>query len=164
MNTITLTGDFSLYELQLSNPVVKIEEVRYNYASMLVVVNITLTGTNYKHNRDMLPVSFTDALTEQDIETMVEDALNGRLNTPPASNGYGIVIPAAFQWAFPIEIAGYRCELKDSNGTKYVEASYLMWKPFLDEFDKDLPGYKTSKSSLMPIFIYAKTNPEIITL
>jgi hypothetical protein len=43
-----------------------------------------------------------------------------------------------------------------------VEASYLDWKPFLDEFDK-IPNIKTKKM-FWPIFVYAKTNPEIIPL
>jgi len=164
MNTINLTGQFALNELNLVDPIITVEDVKYNYPSMNVTVNVTLRGDNYEHNRDLKSVPFTTALTESEIEDVVTDALNNRLNTPPAPNGYGIVIPSDYQWAFPIEIAGYTCELKDLNGTKYVDASYLTWKPFLDEFDKDLPGYKALKKSLLPIFTYAKTDPEIIVL
>jgi hypothetical protein len=162
MNNITLTGDFSLYELNLSNPVVTVEELRYNYQTNNLVVNITLTGSNYKHNRDLLPVHFESVLSNEEIEDLVIDALNGRINTPPASNGYGIVIPERFHWVFPIVVSGFTCELNDLNGVKYVEASYLTWQPFLDEFDKNPKS--ELKSTLYPIFTYAKTNPEIIPL
>lgn len=162
MNTITLTGEFSLYELNISDPVVTVEEVRYNYQTNNVVVNITMTGSNYKHNRDLLPVAWTSPLSQAEIEDLVTDALNGRINTPPVSNGYGIVIPEKFQWVFPIEISGFTCQLNDLNGTKYVEASYLTWQPFLDEFDK--AAKQELKNRLYPIFTYAKTNPEIIPL
>lgn len=82
--------------------------------------------------------------------------------TPPASNGYAIVIPQDFQWVFPVKIEGYTIPMFDFTGKKVVEASYLQWKQAFDAFDKTQNS--DYKNAMMKIFIYAKTNPEIIAL
>lgn len=82
--------------------------------------------------------------------------------TPPASNGFAIVIPTEFQWVFPVKIEGYTIPMFDFAGKKVVEASYLLWKKAFDAFDKTQNS--DFKNQLMKIFIYAKTNPEIIAL
>jgi hypothetical protein len=81
---------------------------------------------------------------------------------PPASNGFAIVIPQEFQWVFPVKIEGYTIPMFDFAGKKVVEASYLLWKKAFDAFDKTQNS--DFKNALMKIFIYAKTNPEIIAL
>ena len=83
--------------------------------------------------------------------------------TPPASNGYGIIIPEKFQWCFPITVDGYIVVLKtDSNDVKYCEASGLTWTGFINEMDKSKNA--NLKASLFPIWEYAIATTEILVL
>jgi hypothetical protein len=79
--------------------------------------------------------------------------------TPPASNGYGVVIPSEFHWAFPIRLNGFIVELKDKAGVKYCEVSGLSWTEFISEFDK--PQNNDYRLSVLPIWQYAMAQASI---
>lgn len=153
-----LTGTYTIEDLVIKDPEVTVESVNYIIPRKSVAITIRMVNS-YDFVRSF-ETPYDDFLTTEEINQLVLDALEKRLNTPPESNGFYIVIPVQFQWAFPIKIAGFECPVIDRDGKKVVEASYLTWQSFLDEFDK--PGYTDLKSALYPIFEYAKTNPEII--
>lgn len=158
---MNLIGSYTFQGISLKDPKITLLSVRYIYSSMTAIIEIQMKSEAYDYIRNLSQVPFQNAFTNEDIESLILQAFASELNAPPESNGYFIVIPDQMQWVFPITISGYTCPLIEVNSKKCVEASYLQWKSFLDEFDKEI--YLDYKQRLMPIFEYAKTNPEIIT-
>lgn len=97
-----------------------------------------------------------DAVTSK-YTTQTPISFEGRrLNTtPPTSNGKGLVIITRFQWVFPLKLNGFTVEMKDQNGTKYIEKSVLTWQNFLDEINADYND--DFKLMLDPLIQYLKT-------
>lgn len=165
METISLTGDFTLNELNVKDPIITLTQLKYNYDAMTVVISIRMKNSEntYLHERDLPPISFTELLTDSELEYYITEALNQRLKAAPASNGYAIVIPTNLQEFFPVKIEGYVIPMFEHNGQKVVEASYLNWKAAIDTFDKQV--HSDYKEALYKIFLYAKgPNVEIIQL
>jgi hypothetical protein len=82
--------------------------------------------------------------------------------TPPASNGIGLTIITRFQWVFPFRLNGFTIEMKDSNGTKYVEKSVLGWSEFTKELNK--PQNDDLKLMLAPLIDYLRNTAVEITI